>query len=582
MDNNIPNNDFENFEPQRPFTEKNTEQDSCANNAEQQLHTEDSAKANEHDQPAEPMDNAPQQPWQGEFAQQSRPHYEQTGQSNNYGANYGYAPGQQYANGGYQQPRPQYPQYPQYDYSNPVNYPNTQGNYGYEGANRGGYAMGGGQPFANQYGSGAPYQQPAMPYAFYPPVKPPRKKTNGGVIALIVVLSSLLVLSFAGLIAYVAVNNNQNSVDSNSQFGNPSFTIPNYTVPGETLPQSDNNQGKQHKESDYSDKTNPDYSGLKLNDKPKDADSNKYNATYASDKVASSVVGIVCYADEVTSVENCASQGSGIIISSDGYVITNSHVIGNSKTAYAIQIVTSDGKAYDAGVVGFDSRTDLALLKMDGAKDLKAATFGDSDKTEIGEDIIVVGNPGGLDYQNTTTKGVVSALNRKVSSTSMVKYIQTDAAINPGNSGGPLVNIYGQVIGVATAKIVSEKYEGMGFAIPSATVKQIVDALMKNGYVDGRVKIGITGNVIDAATASTYGIPQGIYVQEITQGGPCDSTELKRGDIITGIDGETVNNFSDIYNVLEEHKPGDKVKLEYYHSANGKEGEIEITLQEDK
>lgn len=579
MDNNMPNNDFENFEPQRPFTEKNTEQGSCANNAEQQLHTENSANVNEHAQPAEPMGNAPQQPLQGEFVHQSQLHSEQMGQNNNYSANYGYAPEQQYANGGYQQPRPQYPQY---DYSNPVGYPNTQGNYGYEGANRGNYAMGGGQPFANQYSSGAPYQQSAMPYAPYPPVKPPHKKTNGGIIALIVVLSSLLVLSFAGLIVYVAANNNQNSVDNNSQFGNHSFTVPNYTAPNETLPQSDNSQDNKHKESDYSDKTNSDYSGLKLNDKPKDTNSSNYNATYATDEVASSVVGVVCYADKVTSVEHCASQGSGIIISSDGYVITNSHVIGNSKTAYLIQVVTSDGKAYDAGVVGFDSRTDLALLKMDGAKNLKAATFGNSDKTKIGEDIIVVGNPGGLDYQNTTTKGVVSALNREVSSTSMVKYIQTDAAINPGNSGGPLVNIYGQVIGVATSKIVSEKYEGMGFAIPSSTVKQIVDSLMKNGYVDGRVKIGITGNVIDVATSSAYGMPQGIYVQEITQGGPCDSTELKTGDIITGIDGETVNNFSDIYNVLEEHKPGDKVKLKYYRSSEGNEGEIEVTLQEDK
>ena len=146
-----------------------------------------------------------------------------------------------------------------------------------------------------------------------------------------------------------------------------------------------------------------------------------------------------------------------------------------------------DGTTYNAGVVGFDSRTDIAVLKIDNPKNLKPATFGNSEEIELGEDIIVVGNPGGIDYQNSITKGVVSAVNRKLSSSSLVKYIQTDAAINPGNSGGPIVNMYGQVIGIATSKFVSEYYENMGFAIPSATAKDIVDSLIKNGYVNGRV-----------------------------------------------------------------------------------------------
>ena len=194
---------------------------------------------------------------------------------------------------------------------------------------------------------------------------------------------------------------------------------------------------------------------------------------------------------------------------------------------------------------------------------------------------VVVGNPGGLDYQNTTTKGVISALDRKLSTSSLTKYIQTDAAINPGNSGGPLVNYYGQVVGITTSKIVSETYEGMGFAIPSQTVKSIVDTLVKNGYVEGRVKIGISGIAVASDQASNYNIPQGIYVQSIVSGGPCDGTSLEEGDIITEVDGETITSFADVYAILETHKPGDKIKVKYYSSSSG-DGEVEITLQEDK
>lgn len=564
------------FEPQRPFTEKNTE-NNAENNTDNRENTAESPDVN----------NASEQ-----FAPKTQS-YEHPPVNGG-----GYAPSGQYPGNAYQSPAQNYT-----DYSNPINY-----NAGYNGVNRGNFGQNVNPQYSNPNQNqsfnqnpnpntnpnpnpsnpySAPYAGPqGMPYAQYqpmPPQMPQRKKTNGGIIALIVVLSSLLVLSFVGLVVFLATSSRDSGVNGQTPEASFEYTVPNFTVPEQTMPQPEIGQSEEHKESDYSNKTIPNYKGLTLNDKPKDAASNNsYSAAYASSKVAGSVVGVVCYSGEITTVEDCSSQGSGIVISADGYVITNSHVIGNSKTAYLIQIVTSDGKAYKAGVVGFDSRTDLALLKMDGASGLKAATFGDSDKTQVGEDIIVVGNPGGLDYQNTTTKGVVSAVNRDISPTTMAKYIQTDAAINPGNSGGPLVNIYGQVIGVATSKIVSEKYEGMGFAIPSRTVKEIVDSLMRNGYIDGRVKIGISGYAVDAATASANSIPQGIYVQEISDGGPCDSTDLQPADIIIEADGEEIKDFSDIYGVLENHKPGDKIKLKYYRSSDGSEGEIEVTLQEDK
>lgn len=574
---NFDNNNMGGFEPQKPFTERpvqnnnlNTEQTIPVSEPETQEEQAQNVQPQNGNTPygdyifgnnnqntandANPTENIPPQnqnpstqPWQYGYGQ-----YPYSGQNPQYNQN-NQQYGQYQNNTGYNQ---NVPPYQQNMYGQPP--------YG----NNGTY---------NQYNS---QYNPQM-YAQYP-----QKKTNGGIVALIIVLCSLLAIGFIGMMVYgfsVGIKEDLNNDRSDS--GN-SFRLPNKdsTTPFETLPNT-SSQGKTHDESDYSDKVNKDYSGMKLESNPKDAKTNgSYTAAKASEKVSDSVVGILCYSDDVpdqADTTTASSQGSGIIFSQDGYVITNAHVIGNSKTAYAIRVVTSDGKVYKAGVVGYDSRTDIAVLKMDDAKGLTPATFGDSSQLEVGQDIIVVGNPGGLDYQNTTTKGVISALDRKLSTSSLTKYIQTDAAINPGNSGGPLVNYYGQVVGITTSKIVSETYEGMGFAIPSQTVKSIVDTLVKNGYVEGRVKIGISGIAVTSDQASNYNVPQGIYVQSIVSGGPCDGTSLEEGDIITEVDGETITSFADVYAILETHKPGDKIKVKYYSSSTGN-GEIEITLQEDK
>lgn len=577
---NFDNNNMGGFEPQKPFTERpvqnnnmNTEQTIPVSEPETQEEQAQNVQPQNGNTPygdyifgnnnqntandASPTENVPPyqqnqnpnpnthaQPWQYGYGQ-----YPYSGQNPQYNQN-NQQYGQYQNNTGYNQNVPPY----------------QQNMYG--------------QP---PYGNNGTYNQQYNPQMF---AQYPQKKTKGGIIALIIVLCSLLTIGFIGMMVYgfsVDIKEDLNSDRSDS--GN-SFRVPkeDSTTPFETLPDT-SSQGKTHDESDYSDKVNKDYSGMKLESNPKDAKTNNsYTAAKASEKVSDSVVGILCYSDDVpdqADTTTASSQGSGIIFSQDGYVITNAHVIGNSKTAYAIRVVTSDGKVYKAGVVGYDSRTDIAVLKMDDAKGLTPATFGDSSQLEVGQDIIVVGNPGGLDYQNTTTKGVISALDRKLSTSSLTKYIQTDAAINPGNSGGPLVNYYGQVVGITTSKIVSETYEGMGFAIPSQTVKSIVDTLVKNGYVEGRVKIGISGIAVTSDQASNYNIPQGIYVQSIVSGGPCDGTSLKEGDIITEVDGETTTSFADVYAILETHKPGDKIKVKYYSSSSG-DGEVEITLQEDK
>ncbi len=415
-------------------------------------------------------------------------------------------------------------------------------------------------------------QPTVIPTVPYPEPTAPKKSSSKGLIVLILVLSFLLIASIVGIVMFIVRDLNSSSASQQNSNG-ITFTIPENGGSVEST-----TTATVHTESDYSDKIDSSYSGISLESKPKDADTNEdYTAENAFESASPSVVGVVCYSGEITTVEKCSSQGSGIILTSDGYVVTNSHVVGNSKTAYAIQVVTSDGKTYTAGVVGVDTRTDIAVLKMEDASGLTPATFGDSAEAELGEDILVIGNPGGLDFQNSMTKGIISAVDRTVSTKSLVKYIQTDAAINPGNSGGPLVNIYGQVIGIASSKIASTNYEGMGFAIPSATVKTIIDSLIKNGYVEGRVKVGISGYA--SASSSTI---KGILVEGITEGGPCDNTDLKVGDVITALDGESVTSFADIYKLLESYKVGDTAKLTFIDSTTAEEKTIEIVLQEDK
>lgn len=579
---NFGNNNMGGFEPQKPFTEKPVQNNNM--NTEQTIPVSEPETQEEQAQNVQPQNgNTPygdyifgnnnQNTANNASPTENVPPYQQN-QNPNPNPNT-YAQPWQYGYGQY----PYSGQNPQYNQNN-QQYGQYQNNTGYN-QNVPPYQQNMyGQP---PYGNNGTYNQQYNPQMF---AQYPQKKTKGGIIALIIVLCSLLTIGFIGMMVYGFSADIKEDLNNDRSDSGNSFRLPNKdsTTPFETLPDT-SSQGKTHDESDYSDKVNKDYSGMKLESNPKDANTNNsYTAAKASEKVSDSVVGILCYSDDVpdqADTTTASSQGSGIIFSQDGYVITNAHVIGNSKTAYAIRVVTSDGKVYKAGVVGYDSRTDIAVLKMDDAKGLTPATFGDSSQLEVGQDIIVVGNPGGLDYQNTTTKGVISALDRKLSTSSLTKYIQTDAAINPGNSGGPLVNYYGQVVGITTSKIVSETYEGMGFAIPSQTVKSIVDTLVKNGYVEGRVKIGISGIAVTSDQASNYNIPQGIYVQSIVSGGPCDGTSLKEGDIITEVDGETITSFADVYAILETHKPGDKIKVKYYSSSSG-DGEVEITLQEDK
>lgn len=268
--------------------------------------------------------------------------------------------------------------------------------------------------------------------------------------------------------------------------------------------------------------------------------------------------------------------GSGVIFRKDGYIVTNNHVISGAKE---LIVSLPDGRSLKGKLIGADEMTDLAVVKVD-AKDLPAASFGDSDKIVVGEPAIAIGNPMGLEFKGSVTSGVISALNRTLDiSDKRVKLLQTDAAINPGNSGGALVNADGEVIGINSAKVAANGVEGMGFAIPINTVQNIINEIMDKGYV-ARPYLGVS--VFDPETAGRYGyqlnIDKGVYIFQLTLNGPCGKAGLQRGDIILKIDGDETNSVSDLRGKIAEKKVGDTVKVTF--DRNGKEQSADVVLEE--
>ncbi|MFZ5351326.1 MAG: S1C family serine protease [Bacillota bacterium] len=251
--------------------------------------------------------------------------------------------------------------------------------------------------------------------------------------------------------------------------------------------------------------------------------------------------------------------GSGVIISSDGYIVTNNHVI---EGATDIKVKLSSGKEYSAKLINRDPYYDVAVLKID-ADNLPYAEFGDSEALKVGEPAIAIGNPLGERYAGTVTAGIISGLNREFENYGKkVSYIQTDAAINPGNSGGALVNYEGKVIGINTLKLADTNVEGMGFAIPSNEVKKLVDELIN------RPVLGISGRTITKEEAEQYKVPQGVHVAEVISGGGADKAGIKKGDIITHINGTRIMTIEALVENVKKYKIGDEVELEILNQLN--------------
>ncbi len=281
------------------------------------------------------------------------------------------------------------------------------------------------------------------------------------------------------------------------------------------------------------------------------------NSAYTA--VSPSIVCITSYEAGTDYTLTETGEGSGIIITSDGYIATNSHVVDDSKDT-GVMITLSTGEEYLGTIIGIDTKTDLAVIKIE-AENLTAASFADSDMLVVGQEVYAIGNPGGSAFSNSLTLGTVSAINRVLSSNSYVKYIQTDAAINPGNSGGALVNEYGQVIGMNTAKISDTDYEGMGFAIPSNTIVEIVNKLIKYGYVNDRATLSIEGTTCTLYNSKLNNVPQGMIITKINSDSPLASTQAMTYDIITAIDDIEVTSTVDLIDALSTYLPGDTVTL---------------------
>ena len=318
-------------------------------------------------------------------------------------------------------------------------------------------------------------------------------------------------------------------------------------------------------------------------------------AVFAANKILPSIVGIeVSYTATSNSFfgfggpssSTATATGSGIIISEDGYIVTNNHVVDTSSsnsysyydlsdaTSVKIKLYGSD-ETYDAKIVGKDSQTDLAVLKID-ATGLTAAEFADSDQAVVGEFAMAVGSPLGLD--TTVTTGIISAVNREVESDG-TKYvcIQTDAAINSGNSGGALVNSDGKVIGINTLKLSGSGVEGIGFAIPINSTLDVISQLKDHSKVL-RPYIGISGIDLDESTAKRYDLVLGVYVKTVQNFSPAEKAGLQSGDVIIQADGKDIKTMDELNEIKNSHQIGDTMKLKINRS--GQEKEVTVTLEE--
>ena len=316
-------------------------------------------------------------------------------------------------------------------------------------------------------------------------------------------------------------------------------------------------------------------------------------AVYAANKILPSIVGIQIEYN-VTSMfsmfggsqtSTASATGSGIIISDDGYILTNNHVVSSSEAEAYYQVseatkitvtLFNDDTQYDATIVGTDEETDLAVIKID-ATGLTEAEFADSDSIKVGEFAMAVGSPLGL--QSTITCGVVSAVNREVTDTDGKTYtlIQTDAAINAGNSGGALVNSEGKVIGVNTLKLTGDDVEGMGFAIPINSTTDITSQLIQYSKVR-RPYIGVTGMDLDAETAQKNNLVEGIYVKDVETFSAAEKGGIKIGDVIIKADGKDVKTMDELNEIKNSHNIGDTMTITV--NREGQEKELTITLGE--
>ncbi len=300
---------------------------------------------------------------------------------------------------------------------------------------------------------------------------------------------------------------------------------------------------------------------LNLKSKPKNTD--EFTAEQIYGKTVKHIVGVYAYNSAGT-----ASQASGVVYTNDGYIVTNDHIYANINSP-KFKVIAYDGSEYDAKYVAGDTVSDLAVLKVD-TKNLKAATFGNSDELNFGETVVAIGKPNGASGSSSITQGIISSVSERVKTTSnyTARLIQTDSAINPGSSGGALINMYGQVVGITSSKLAGVQYDSVGYAIPTTILKRVVDELIKNGKVISRAKLGITYTAIDSLTAEINNLDfTGLKIADISQDSDLYGKAVA-GDYIVKINDTVITNDTVVLDIIESKKAGETVNITV-KTANG-------------
>ena len=293
------------------------------------------------------------------------------------------------------------------------------------------------------------------------------------------------------------------------------------------------------------------------------------------EKVMPSVVSIICYDSR------SASSGTGVIMDASGYIITNAHVV---EDAQRINVLLTDGRELEAKCVGADVLSDLAVLRVT-AIGLQPAEFGDSDALRVGDEVVAIGDPLGVELRGTMTNGIISGINRDIKSGNRtMTLLQTTAALNTGNSGGPLVNCYGQVVGINTMKIgdyaSASGVEGLGFAIPITSVQTVLEQLANRGYVAGRPSLGLEGQEISTFYQFYYRMPAGILITALEEGSSAAIQGIRRGDILMSLDGRTVATLDTLEEIIYASAVGDELQASFYRE--GREFTLTLVVGEEK
>ena len=294
------------------------------------------------------------------------------------------------------------------------------------------------------------------------------------------------------------------------------------------------------------------------------------------ERCAPSIVAVSAFPDETS--DDSYYWGSGVILTEDGYILTNSHVVEGTCRA---RITLWDDTEYDALLVGYDPRTDVAVLKID-AHGLTAAAFASTDSLLVGDAVYAIGNPLGKEFRSTMTEGIISGINRDISYNGVTNsLLQTSAPINEGNSGGALINVYGQVVGITNMKMSSRyigsvSIEGVAFAIPSGTVKTIADSLLESGEVRGRPALGVTVGKVPQAAMEEYDLPAGLYVSAVSEGSDCADKGIVTGDVLLAANGTELSVNEDLTGIIAGLGVGDEITLTVWHEGETRDVTVKL------